>query len=421
MKNLYKCFLLGLATLFCLHTQAQSNKCATMQVLEQRMKKDHSIQLRMQQSEIKTQKWISANRNAKKAQKLVSIPVVVHVIYNNATQNISTAQIQSQIDILNDDFGLLNSDSLDYSHPFWHYTADTEIEFCLATRDPNGKATSGITRTYTDSLSFAGDGYEKYTSTGGKDNWDPTKYLNLWVCDLSASNGTLGYASFPSDLDSNPDEDGVVINYTAFGNIGTATAPNDLGRTATHEVGHWLNLRHIWGDSTCGDDFVADTEPAEKDNYGCPIFPHNANSNCGSGADGEMYMNYMDYVDDTCMVMFTTGQGMRMHAALNVERAGLLTSLGCSISSTINEVLLENTFDIYPNPNNGNFIINAQLTKNEVVSITLYNLLGSKIQQYDNVSTYPFLMSLNDLPNGSYFIKFNNGNYTITKKVFISK
>ena len=110
-----------------------------------------------------------------------------------------------------------------------------------------------------------------------------------------------------------------------------------------------------------------------------------------------------------------------MHAALNVERAGLLTSLGCSISSTINEVLLENTFDIYPNPNNGNFIINAQLTKNEVVSITLYNLLGSKIQQYDNVSTYPFLMSLNDLPNGSYFIKFNNGNYTITKKVFISK
>lgn len=157
MKILYTVLAVGL-TLFSLNLQAQSNKCATMQILEQRIKKDPSIQLRMKQSEIETQKWVSVNRNAKKAQILVSIPVVVHVLYNNATQNISTAQIQSQIDILNDDFGLLNSDSLDNSHPFWQYTADTEIEFCLATRDPNGNATSGITRTYTDSLSFVGDG-----------------------------------------------------------------------------------------------------------------------------------------------------------------------------------------------------------------------------------------------------------------------
>ena len=420
MKILYTLLAVGL-TLFSLNLQAQSNKCATMQILEQRIKKDPSIQLRMKQSEIETQKWVSVNRNAKKAQILVSIPVVVHVLYNNATQNISTAQIQSQIDILNDDFGLLNSDSLDNSHPFWQYTADTEIEFCLATRDPNGNATSGITRTYTDSLSFVGDGNEKYTATGGKDNWDPTKYLNIWVCDLSASGGTLGYAAFPSDLVSDPDEDGVVINYTAFGDIGTATVPNDLGRTGTHEVGHWLNLRHIWGDAICGDDFVADTEIAEDNNFGCPTFPHNANSTCGSGVDGEMYMNYMDYVDDYCMVMFTFDQGTRMQSALNGDRAGLLTSLGCSSPSTINEVLLENTFNIYPNPSNGNFIINAQLTKNENVSITLYNLVGAKIQQFDNVNNYPFLMSLNDLPNGSYFIKFNSGNNTITKKVFVSK
>ncbi len=420
MKILYTVLAVGL-TLFSLNLQAQSNKCATMQILEQRIKKDPSIQLRMKQSEIETQKWVSVNRNAKKAQILVSIPVVVHVLYNNATQNISTAQIQSQIDILNDDFGLLNSDSLDNSHPFWQYTADTEIEFCLATRDPNGNATSGITRTYTDSLSFVGDGNEKYTATGGKDNWDPTKYLNIWVCDLSASGGTLGYAAFPSDLVSAPDDDGVVISYTAFGDIGTATVPNDLGRTGTHEVGHWLNLRHIWGDAICGDDFVADTEIAEDNNFGCPTFPHNANSTCGSGVDGEMYMNYMDYVDDYCMVMFTFDQGTRMQSALNGDRAGLLTSLGCGSPLAINEVLLENTFNIYPNPSNGNFIINAQLTKNENVSISLYNLLGAKIQQFDNVSSYPFQMSLKDLPNGSYFIKFNSGNNAITKKIFISK
>lgn len=288
----------------------------------------------------------------------------------------------------------------------------------MATRDPNGNATSGITRTYTDSLSFVGDGNEKYTATGGKDNWDPTKYLNLWVCDLSASGGTLGYAAFPSDLVSAPDDDGVVISYTAFGDIGTATAPNDLGRTGTHEVGHWLNLRHIWGDTICGDDFVADTEIAEDNNFGCPTFPHNANSTCGSGVDGEMYMNY---VDDYCMVMFTFDQGTRMQSALNGDRAGLLTSLGCGSPTGINEVLLQNTFNIYPNPNNGNFIVNAQLTKNENVSISLYNLLGAKIQEFSNVKSYPFQMNLNDLPNGSYFIKFNSGNNTITKKVFISK
>ena len=423
MKILNTSLLVGL-TLFSLNLQAQSKKCATMKILEQRIQKDPKVQSRMEESEIKTQKWISANgstKNTKSAKMLISIPVVVHVIYNNATQNISTAQIQSQIDILNEDFGLLNSDSLDETHPFWQYTADTGIEFCLASLDPNGNATSGITRTFTNTPSFTGVGDEKFTASGGHDNWDPTEYLNIWVCDLSASGGTLGYAAFPSDLSSNPDEDGVVINYTAFGDIGTATAPNDLGRTATHEVGHWLNLRHIWGDDICGDDFVADTEIAEDANYNCPIFPHNANSNCGSGADGEMYMNYMDYVVDYCMVMFTYDQGTRMQSALNGDRAALLTSSGCGSTSGINDVLLENSFDIYPNPNNGNFVVNAQLINNENVNISLYNLLGAKVQEFTNVKIYPFHMNVNDLPNGSYFIKFNSGKNTITKKVFISK
>jgi hypothetical protein len=408
-------------TLFSMTLAAQSNKCATMKILEQRIKKDPAIQVRMEQSEIEAQKWISANGKTKNAKMLVSIPVVVHVLYNNATQNISTAQIQSQIDILNDDFGLFNSDSLDESHPFWQFTADTEIEFCLASLDPDGNATSGITRTFTDSPSFSGNGDEKFTSSGGIDNWDPTEYLNIWVCDLSASGGTLGYAAFPADLASNPDEDGVVINYTAFGDMGTAVAPNDLGRTATHEVGHWLNLRHIWGDDICGDDFVADTEIAEDANYNCPIFPHNANSNCGSGDDGEMYMNYMDYVDDYCMVMFTAGQATRMQSALNGDRSALLTSSGCDNTSGLSDILLENTFTIYPNPNNGNFIVNSQLKATENVNISLYNLLGAKIQEFNNVKSYPFQMSVTDLPNGSYFVKFNSGKNAITKKVFISK
>lgn len=421
-KYMKKIIFTLMFAIFGLSTQAQTEKCATMQILEKRIAKDPSIKLRMEQSEIKTQKWISANSNAKGGIQLVTIPVVVHVLWNDPIENISAAQIQSQIDILNEDFRLLNSDSLDSSHPFWQFTADTEIEFCLATRDPNGNATSGITRTYTDSIAFIEMDSPKYTVTGGSDSWDPTQYLNLWVCHLNDGLGLLGYAAFPADLATDPDLDGVVISYTAFGYIGTATAPNDLGRTGTHEVGHWLNLRHIWGDDTCGDDFVADTEIAEAANYGCPTFPHNANSTCGSGVDGEMYMNYMDYVDDACMNMFTYDQGIRMQSALNGDRAGLLTSLGCSApTGVLNEGSLENGFQIYPNPSNGNFTVDTHMLKYDNISISVYDLLGSKIQKFENIKSFPFKMDLNDLSNGIYYFKINCGNKTITQKVIIAK
>lgn len=421
--------------LFCLvllissNILAQSEKCATMQVLEKRIQNDPLTQLRMQQSEIQAQKWISENKsllrknNNVKSQVLVTIPVVVHVVYNNQTENISDAQIQSQIVALNEDYRLLNSDSLDDTHPFWGYTGDTQIEFCLASIDPNGNATSGITRTFTNTTAFDADASVKFNSLGGKDNWDPTKYLNIWVCDLSASGGVLGYAAFPSDLISLPDEDGVVIHYQAFGYIGTAGTggftANGLGRTATHEVGHWLNLRHIWGDNLCGDDFVSDTQIAEDANYNCPSFPHNAFSNCGSDGYGEMYMNYMDYVDDYCMVMFTYDQGTRMLSTLFGDRDGILTSSGCGINS-LNELFSENTFNLYPNPSDGNVIINSQINGINNVTISLFDLQGKKIQTFEN-SSFPFEMNMNELPNGSYLIKCQTGNQSVTKKLFLSK
>lgn len=211
MINIYKLFLFVFGLTIAPNLNAQNEKCATMQVLEKRINKDSMVQVRMQNTELETQKWISKNKNNLKSDAVFTIPVVVHVLYNNQTQNISTAQIQSQIDALNEDFRLLNSDSLDVNHPFWYYTADTQIEFCLASLDPNGNSTSGITRTFTNISAFDVDGSVKSTSLGGKDNWDPTQYLNIWVCDLSASSGTLGYAVWPSDLSSNPDEDGIVI------------------------------------------------------------------------------------------------------------------------------------------------------------------------------------------------------------------
>ena len=205
-----------------------------------------------------------------------NIPVVVHVLWNTNAENISDAQIQSQIDILNEDFRRLNTDAANTPSSFQSLAADTEIDFCLATTDPNGVASTGITRTQTSETSFSINGSDmKSTSSGGIDPWNQDDYLNIWVCDLSG--GILGYATPPSNF-NNP-QDGVVIGYKYFGTIGAVQSPYNLGRTATHEVGHWLNLRHIWGDSNCGDDFCNDTPEHSGSNYGCPSFP-SISANC---------------------------------------------------------------------------------------------------------------------------------------------
>ncbi|MTI31700.1 zinc metalloprotease [Cytophagales bacterium RKSG123] len=263
----------------------------------------------MEQVERQTAEFIKQRRILRSASvqenEILTIPVVVHVVYNTSQQNVSDSQIQSQIDVLNEDFRKLNDDHTNTPSEFADLVADIGIEFQLATTDPNGNSTTGITRTQTSSSSFSytNDGV-KFNSSGGKDAWPSNKYLNLWVCNISGS--VLGYAQFPGD---DPATDGVVIDYQYFGTTGTATAPFDKGRTGTHEVGHWLNLRHIWGDGGCGaSDYVDDTPSAASEYYGCPSYPQNS---CSSN---DMFMNYMDYVDDACMVMFSEGQKERMRA-----------------------------------------------------------------------------------------------------------
>lgn len=246
---------------------------------------------------------------------VTTIPVVVHVLFQTADQNISDQQIASQIDVLNRDYRKRNPDVAGVPAPFQGVAADAQIEFTLADTDPQGTATNGITRTQTNVAQFSQDNAMKFTAQGGHDAWDSTKYLNIWVCKLGG--GLLGYATFPGEP---ADTDGVVILNTAFGTTGTAAAPFNLGRTTTHEVGHWLNLHHIWGDKTncTGDDLVADTPTQQDHNFGTPAFPH---VTCNNGPNGDMFMNYMDYVDDRAMFMFTAGQVARMQAALDGPRA----------------------------------------------------------------------------------------------------
>lgn len=315
-------FLFVHAGAFAQHSHEGHIRCGTMEYMEMMKQQDPGLEMRMQQLEEMTQQWIEDNPGFYNAKDLmITIPVVVHVIWKLSAQNIPDAQIISQIDVLNEDFRRLNADTTNTPVMFQGVAADTEIEFCLASTDPDGNPTDGITRTETTVTSFTQNNAMKYDVLGGHDAWPADQYLNIWVCNLGG--GLLGYAQFPGGSAAT---DGVVIGYKYFGYNSPGGYPYNLGRTTTHEVGHWLNLYHIWGDdggACTGSDLVADT-PNQGNNYwGCPSFPQ---SSCGSE---DMFQNYMDYSDDNCMNIFTEGQRVRMQAAINFYRTELFESDGC--------------------------------------------------------------------------------------------
>ena len=294
-------------------------QCGTMQSHFQLLEMDPGFRQRQAELEQTTARRMSLGADAfLRTEEPLTIPVVVHVVYNTNMQNISVAQIRSQIRVLNRDFRAKNSDKSNVPTIWKGLVADANIRFVLATKDPAGNSTSGITRTQTQRDSFGTNNSVKATATGGADPWPTDRYLNIWVCNLSG--GLLGYAQFPGGP---PKTDGVVITYRAFGTVETAAAPFNLGRTATHEVGHYLNLRHIWGDTEdcSGTDFVHDTPNAAGPNFGKPTFPQ---VSCSNGPSGDMFMNYMDYVDDDSMFMFTVEQVARMHATLEGPRSPLV-------------------------------------------------------------------------------------------------
>lgn len=302
-------------------TNPQRRMCGAMEAHQRLCECDPGFRKRRSEIHAQMDRMIQSGRAFKKmsAGKMTTISVVVHVVYRTASENISDAQVRSQIDALNRDFSATNPDKSHTPAPWRGLIMDSLVRFVLATKDPSGKATTGITRTKTKASSFASDDRVKRSSTGGSNAWPTDAYLNLWVCNLSG--GLLGYAQFPGGPTAT---DGVVILNTAFGTVGSASAPFNLGRTAVHEVGHWLNLNHIWGDTNncTGTDHVSDTPKAMMPNFGQPHFPH---VSCSNGPNGDMFVNYMDYVDDAAMVMFTHGQVARMQATLMGPRHTLGT------------------------------------------------------------------------------------------------
>lgn len=280
-----------------------------------------------------------------------TIPVIVHIIHNGEAigsgSNISQAQVNSQFDVLNEDFRMTNADASNIPGVFQSVSADVEIQFCPAVVDPNGNtlAQPGIDRVNRTSKGFTSPPYsQSYIDGTIKPNtyWDPARYFNIWV--LNLSNSLLGYAQFPSNsglsgLNSNggaASTDGIVVLYTAFGRVGNVSSPFNRGRTATHEAGHWLGLRHIWGDGSCATDYCSDTPTADQSHSGCPSHPYHTNA-CGNGSssNGEMFMNYMDYTNDACMYMFTQNQRTRMRTVMqnSPRRVELITSTVCNSNS----------------------------------------------------------------------------------------
>ena len=356
------------------------------------------------------------NTTAKNTQTVVTIPVVVHVLYKNADQNISDAQIASQIAVLNADFRKLNTDyNSVVPDAFKPFGADLELVFCLATVKSDGTTTTGIERkSVTAGFNFPNN----YYKAAGLLAWDPTKYLNIWVGDMPSP--YLGWAYLP-DAAGYP-EDGLAIGYNYFGTIGSAEYPYNGGRTATHEIGHYFGLLHPWGEdySLCGDldndDGCADTPAINDAHYGGNVFPDNSNM-CNPTANGAMFMNFMDYVTDTEMAFFTNDQKTIKTNTMNGPRASLLNSNACTFLS-VNEVEKANSINLFPNPTTQYISIASPLVK--INEVEIFNAEGRLVKKAF-IKNETDKIDVKDFASGVYYVRTYNDKNFIKSMKFIKK
>lgn len=425
--------LLLLALSSAWHTQAQVIRCFSKEAIDFQEQHVPGFKVHVDEQFQLAKQWSQQNEPRRST---YTIPVVFHIVYNTAAENLADSVIYSQLQRLNEDYARLNADTSNMRSEFDPVAGATQIQFMLAQIDPNGDPTSGITRTQTATTTFGdfnlffGDFTTvetvKSTADGGIDPWDPTHYLNIWICDMSINGQPvlLGYASPPAGLPnwpvgSTPDiEDGVVLQYQCVGgnNPNSLGIPNYdvLGRTATHEVGHYLGLRHIWGDGDCTmDDGVDDTPDAtDASQQDC-----NLNSNtCNADVDGhgdlhDMVENYMDYSAETCQNSFTQGQAALMHGVLENQRYDLVHNNPAGLSE-LNPVVA-----CFPNPAQQQLTIQSDQTMKK---LSLTDLNG-KIVREQAAGTSVTTMNLDGLQKGVYLLHITHDNNRISQQRIVKQ
>jgi hypothetical protein len=375
--------------------------------------------------------YLQSQENGGSPEQTFTIPTVVHVIHNSTEsvgtgRNIPNARIFEQIQILNADFNRTNSDASNTPSAFTSIAANCEINFCLITEYPSGHALAGQTmpeqgvdRVSTADISGISNTTSGYSTTTinatikPATSWNPNLVMNIWVVQISG--GILGYAQFPGTGVANTD--GTVIGYQFFGN--TTASPYNKGRTATHEIGHFLGLRHIWGDANCGNDQISDTPTQQTSNFGCPSFPH---VTCSNGVNGDMFMNYMDYTDDACMNIFTAGQKAAiqsvMTSALRRSQLNASSATLCGALS-VEDYLSNENVNIFPNP--ATDVINVSFTSSDDAEITVFNIVGGIVYNNQNVTNKTNEIDMSQEANGIYFVRVKSGDQIVTKKLILAK
>jgi len=413
MKKIYLFLLVCLPMV----TYSQARKrCGTAEYLETLKQNDPSVIAAERIVDQNVEQWIARHASERGTTTVITIPVVVHVLYHTPQENISYAQIQSQIDVLNEDFGKMNSDTNLVPAVWKPLVANVQIQFTLAQRDPGGNWTNGVERRSTTNASWSNPFDMSDYSMGGLAIWDRNSYMNFWVGNIGG--GILGITQPPGTGPAS--SDGMCILFNAFGRVGTLGPPYDKGRTATHETGHWFGLHHIWGDDNgacTGSDLVGDTPNQAGENYGCPAFPHL--DACSTTSPGVMWMNYMDYTDDACMYMFTQGQSTRINAILNTSRTALLTSMGGTLNG-IHEINLNAMVNIYPNPASSSIHIDSHFGKNTPLEITVNDLLGNVVLKHmENIASGSFSLNVENIANGIYTVSLRTPEASSTQRINI--
>jgi len=433
-------------------TKAQNiNKCATTEMVNKSITEDNRNYLSMKDAVDINAKWLKLN-NGNENKSIMNIPIVIHVVHRSnhsnigSGTNISNAQIEDGLRILNEDYSKTNPE---FPNPprntFFNYAGNAQLQFCLVTEDENGDPTTGITRTSTAMTNFDVDGTDemKKSSTGGKNGWDPTKYLNIWICDIVSTGGgqILGYSYLPGTVQWQPWKDGVVVDYRYFGTIGVSAAGND-GRTPTHEVGHYLGLLHTFcpedqngNPPTCDDcddnnwGGNIDDTPATKDVYYGTVTSSTNNNTCNDlnysnvfNTDVlDMDENYMAYSSNTWM--FTIEQVDVMNGTLNGYRSGLKNTtipVNCSGTLGIENLMNNNQIKIYPNPTTGKILV-QNLINAKTKNIVVKNILGEIVYIKLSDGNRTVSVNLSTLENGIYFIEISTNKGMRIEKVILSK